>query len=76
MKQAQRKGTIRSPLPQRWINKRVLHATVGKGKETIKNIQEHLEGINSKVQLAKRRAKGYRNTDNFINMIYFLTTLR
>jgi len=31
-----------------------------------------LEGINSKVQLAKRRARGYRNSDNFINMIYFL----
>lgn len=31
-----------------------------------------LEGINSKVQLAKRRARGYRNTKNFINMIYFL----
>ncbi|PJC03088.1 MAG: ISL3 family transposase, partial [Gallionellales bacterium CG_4_9_14_0_8_um_filter_55_61] len=31
-----------------------------------------LEGINSKVQLAKRRARGYRNTGNFINMIYFL----
>lgn len=31
-----------------------------------------LEGINSKVQLAKRRARGYRNTVNFINMIYFL----
>ena len=31
-----------------------------------------LEGINSKVQLAKRRARGYRNVDNFINMIYFL----
>jgi transposase len=31
-----------------------------------------LEGINSKVQLAKRRARGYRNTNNFINMIYFL----
>ena len=30
-----------------------------------------LEGINSKVQLAKRRARGYRNTGNFINMIYF-----
>ncbi len=28
-----------------------------------------LEGINSKIQLAKRRARGYRNTDNFINMI-------
>lgn len=32
-----------------------------------------LEGINSKVQLAKRRARGYRNVENFINMIYFLT---
>ena len=31
-----------------------------------------LEGINSKVQLAKRRARGYRSTENFINMIYFL----
>ena len=31
-----------------------------------------LEGINHKVQLAKRRAKGFRNIDNFINMIYFL----
>ena len=31
-----------------------------------------LEGINNKVQLAKRRARGYRNTKNFINMIYFL----
>ena len=31
-----------------------------------------LEGINSKVQLAKRRARGYRCSQNFINMIYFL----
>ncbi len=31
-----------------------------------------LEGINNKVQLAKRRARGYRNTSNFIDMIYFL----
>ena len=31
-----------------------------------------LEGINSKVQLAKRRARGYRKLSNFINMIYFL----
>lgn len=31
-----------------------------------------LESINSKIQMAKRRARGYRNTDNFINMIYFL----
>jgi len=31
-----------------------------------------LEGINSKIQLAKKRARGYSNTSNFINMIYFL----
>lgn len=31
-----------------------------------------LEGINSKIQLAKRRARGYRNLENFINMIYFI----
>jgi transposase len=31
-----------------------------------------LEGINSKIQLAKRRARGFRNVANFKNMIYFL----
>lgn len=31
-----------------------------------------LESINSKIQLAKRRARGYRNATNLINMIYFL----
>jgi transposase len=31
-----------------------------------------LEGINSKVQLAKRRARGFRNIQNLINMIYFI----
>ncbi len=31
-----------------------------------------LEGINSKVQLAKKRARGYRNIQNFINMIYLI----
>ena len=31
-----------------------------------------LEGINNKIQLAKRRARGYRHNKNFINMIYFL----
>lgn len=31
-----------------------------------------LEGINSKIQLAKRRARGYRNEQNFINMIYLI----
>jgi transposase len=31
-----------------------------------------LEGINSQIQLAKKRARGYRNTKNFINMVYFI----
>ena len=31
-----------------------------------------LEGINSKIQLAKRRARGYRCVKNLINMVYFL----
>lgn len=31
-----------------------------------------LEGINNKIQLAKRRARGYRNIENLINMIYFI----
>jgi transposase len=31
-----------------------------------------LESINSKIQLAKRRARGLRNINNYINMIYFL----
>lgn len=31
-----------------------------------------MEGINNKIQLAKRRARGYRNKENFINMIYFI----
>lgn len=31
-----------------------------------------MEGINNKIQLAKRRARGYRNMSNFKNMIYFI----
>lgn len=31
-----------------------------------------MEGINNKIQLAKRRARGFRNKRNFINMIYFI----
>jgi transposase len=31
-----------------------------------------LENVNNKIQMAKRRARGYRNVDNFINMICFL----
>ena len=30
------------------------------------------EGINSKVQVAKSRARGFRNVNNFIAMIYFI----
>jgi len=30
-----------------------------------------LEGINSKIQLAKRRARGTGKIKNFINMIFF-----
>lgn len=31
-----------------------------------------LEGLNTKIQLAKRRARGFRQVDNFITMIYLL----
>jgi transposase len=31
-----------------------------------------LEGINSLVQAAKRKARGYRSTDNLITMIYLI----
>lgn len=31
-----------------------------------------LEGINSKIQLAKKRARGYRNDNNFKSMILFI----
>jgi transposase len=31
-----------------------------------------LEGINSKIQLAKKRARGYKNTENYMNMIMFI----
>ncbi len=30
------------------------------------------ESINAKIQLAKKRARGYRNIDNLINMTYFI----
>ncbi len=57
-------------------------------KDFVKTVQSHwsgiinyinssisngiLEGINSKIQLAKKRARGYRNINNFISMIYFI----
>ena len=31
-----------------------------------------LESLNAKVQLAKRRARGYANVDNFIDMVYYI----
>ena len=31
-----------------------------------------LEGINSIIQAAKSRARGYRSTENFITIIYLL----
>jgi len=31
-----------------------------------------IEGINAKIQLAKKRARGYRKTANFINRVYFI----
>jgi len=31
-----------------------------------------LESINAKIQLAKKRARGFRNIKNLINMTYFI----
>jgi transposase len=31
-----------------------------------------MEGINSRIQEVKRRAKGFRNTQNFLDMIYLV----
>lgn len=31
-----------------------------------------LESINAKIQLAKKRARGFRNIKNLINLIYFI----
>ena len=33
-----------------------------------------MEGINSRIQEIKRRARGFRNIDNFISMIYLETS--
>jgi transposase len=68
--------------------KEVTEEGIGPFQQFIKTIQSHwtgivnfceteisngiLEGINNKIQLAKRRARGYRCIKNFINMIYFL----
>jgi len=37
----------------------------------ISDIEKWETSVNSKIQLAKKRAIGYRNINNFINMIYF-----
>lgn len=34
-----------------------------------------LESLNSKVQLAKRRARGYSNVSNFMDMVYYLSLI-
>lgn len=68
--------------------KQVEKASIGPFMQFIKTIKAHwtgivnfceteinngvLEGINNKIQLAKKRARGYRRTENFVNMIYFL----
>ena len=46
-------------------------------KGIVKSIKTNItnavaEGINSKVQVAKSRARGFRNIENFMSMIYFL----
>ena len=38
----------------------------------IRIINEILESINAKIQLAKKRVRGFRNIKNLINMIYFI----
>lgn len=68
--------------------KQVEASNIGSFMQFIKTIKAHwtgvvnfceteinngvLEGINSKIQLAKKRARSYRCAKNFINMIYFL----
>ncbi len=42
-------------------------------KEIVNFIDSRINsGINNKIQIAKRKARGYRNMTNFINMIYFI----
>lgn len=64
------------------------HARLRPMSEAAKTIRRHQEGIlawfdshvtnaliesmNSLIQAAKRRAKGYRNVENFISIIYLL----
>ena len=74
------------PLLNEWIN-RSLNLNLYPINKFIKTIKNHYdgvlkamktlftnavsEGLNSLFQLAKYRARGYRNVNNFINMIYF-----
>ena len=78
---------IQSKLAEAWC-KEVEKENIGPFNKFLKTIKAHwtgivnfsessisngiLEGINSKVQLAKRRARGYRCLKNLTNMIYFL----
>ena len=38
----------------------------------VKLTTAYLEGLNSVFSAVKRKARGFRNTDNMINMIYFV----
>ena len=46
-----------------------LHARIPR----IKSSNGILEDINSKIELAKRRTRGYHTIDNLINMMYYLS---
>ncbi len=70
-----------------WWNERAKASSIKPMVKLAKTIERHkqgilnyisskitngvLEGINSKIQVMKRRARGYKKVQNFINMIYF-----
>jgi transposase len=72
---------------QRWYNW-AIRSRLEPFKELARTVKQHwrgivnyhtskmttgfMEGINSMVQAAKRKAKGYNNTDNFITIIYLI----
>jgi transposase len=71
----------------RWL-RGVMHSRLEPLKKFAKMVKKHYDGIlryftsrltsgpiesiNSRIQEVKRRAKGFRNMDNFINMIYLV----
>lgn len=75
------------PLMEKWIEK-ALSLSLKPINKFVDTVYEHFdgiiksirtgitnavaEGINSVIQLARTRARGYRNTENYIAMIYFL----